>query len=94
MLIDPAKTRRAVHRMKERVAADAASTAGRLATRFQYVTRIEDLCGARNTGLGVRPPGAIHRHQRFCFSAGCLGGKDSADLALSGVGRIAVVGLY
>ena len=43
--------------MKERVAADAASTDGRLATRFQYVTRIEDLCGARNTGLGVRPPG-------------------------------------
>jgi hypothetical protein len=37
--------------MKERVAADAASTAGRLATRFQCVTRIEDLCGARNTAL-------------------------------------------
>jgi hypothetical protein len=34
MLIDPAKTRRAVHRMKERVAADAASTAGRLAPGF------------------------------------------------------------
>jgi hypothetical protein len=68
MLIDPAKTRRAVHRMKERVAADAPSTAGRLATRFQYVTRIEDLCGARNTGLGVRPPGAIHRHQRFALA--------------------------
>ena len=33
-LIDPAKTRRAVQRMKERVPADAASTAGRLAPGF------------------------------------------------------------
>jgi hypothetical protein len=41
MLIDPAKTPPRGSPMKERVAADAASTAGRLATRFQYVTRIE-----------------------------------------------------
>jgi hypothetical protein len=53
--------------MKERVAADAASTAGRLATRFQYVTRIEDLCGARNTGIGAGLLGSNASSITICF---------------------------
>src|SRR5688500_13064852 len=39
-------------------------------------------------------PRAVHRTRSAGLSAGCLGGKGSADLALSGVCRIAVVGLY
>ena len=51
--------------------------------------RCQDLAG-----IGAGLLGSDASSSMICFSAGCLGGKGSADLALSGVCRIAVVRLY
>jgi len=65
-----------------------ASRTTRGPSRYSCRIRIRIRCWRRAL------PRAMPRNQRFALDAGCLGGKGSADLALSGVGRIAIVRFY